>query len=88
MNNKKIIIKAIDNTNKEYLAFYMNEFLKSTFFVQFNDNIFGAVTLHHFFEMIKNKFEGENLEMVISNEKLEFKNQALVELFNQKEEVK
>ena len=88
MNNNKIIINPIDKTNRDYIASYDNDFLKATFFVQFKDNIFGAVGLHYFFEMIKAKFGGNNLEMVISNEKTQFKNQLLQEVIKQKEVIK
>jgi len=44
-NNKEITIKQIENRDREFIAYYKSDFLKSTFCVSFRDDIFGAVSL-------------------------------------------
>jgi hypothetical protein len=43
---KEIIIKKIENKQNDFVAYFKNEFLKSTFFVCFTDSIIGAVALN------------------------------------------
>jgi hypothetical protein len=88
MKVKEITIKAIDRNKREYLAFYKHEFFKTTFAVFFNDSIVGAVSLTHFFEMIRMQFAIEHLEIVVSNEMYELKNPALLDILSMKEEAK
>ena len=80
----KIIIKQIESKQGEYIAYYKSELLKATYSVYFRDNIFGAIALHDFSEMIKGKYKKEDIEFIISEEKLQFKNKALQEAMSLK----
>jgi hypothetical protein len=46
MDTKQIIIKPIESGEKEYLAYYKDEFMRATFCVAFKDSILGAVALN------------------------------------------
>jgi hypothetical protein len=76
---KEIIIKEVENKENEFFAYFRNDFLQSTYCIFFNDTIFGAVALNHFYEMVKNHFEIKNLNLSISYEKIKFKNKAILD---------
>ena len=75
---KEIIIKKIDKRENNFVAYFKNEFLKSTFFVCFTDSIIGAVALNDFFKMLKSIYEKESFNFVISDEAVKFKNEHLL----------
>jgi hypothetical protein len=80
MNEKKeIVIRQIENRDNEYFAYFKCDFLQSTFSIFFNDNIFGAVSLNRFYEMIRSSFEIRDLTLKISEEIICFKNKAILE---------
>ena len=86
---KQIIIKKIENRKNNFIAYFKHEFLKSTFFVFFTDSIIGAVALNHFFQMLKNKYNEESFNFVISDEEIKFKNEHLLnQIIETKQEVK
>jgi len=84
MRSIKIIIKEVENRQGEYIAYYRSELLNAIYSVYFRDNIFGAVALHDFSEMIKKKYEKEYIEFIISEEKMQFKSKALQEAMSLK----
>ena len=59
IRNIRIIIKAVEQRAGEYIAYYKSDFLQATFSVYINDNIFGALALHSFAEMIRKAY-GKN----------------------------
>ena len=77
--NIRITIKQIENKQGEYIAYYRSDFLNATYSVYFRDNIFGAIALHDFSEMIKRKYEKEDIEFILSEEKMQLKSKALLE---------
>jgi hypothetical protein len=86
---KEIIIKKIENRKNNFIAYFKHEFLKSTFFVCFSDSILGSVALNDFFQMLKNRYDKENFNFVISDEEIKFKNEHLLnQIIETKEETK
>jgi len=79
IRNIKIIIKQVENRNGEYLAYYTSDLLNATFSVYFRDNIFGAIALQNFSEMLKSKYEKEKIEFEVSEERMQFKSKGLLE---------
>ena len=82
--NIKIIIRPVENRKGEHIAYYTNEFLKATFSVHLKDNIFGAVALHSFAEMIRKTF-GKNyrsgeIDFTVSGEAMSFQNKAVLDV--------
>jgi hypothetical protein len=80
MKNLNIIIKQIENREGDFIAFVKSDFLKATFAVFFNDNIYGGVALHDFAEMVKIKYEVERINFNISGEKLSFQTSSLLDV--------
>ena len=52
----------------------------------FKDNIFGAVSLARFTEMIKTHFNEQKINLFISDKNIKFKSQALLDELTQKQE--
>ena len=75
---KQIIIKKIENRKNNFIAYFKHEFLKSTFFISFTDSILGSVALNDFFQMLKNRYDKESFNFVISDEEIKFKNEHLL----------
>ena len=84
MTGIKVIIKEVENKRGEYIAYYKSELLNATYSVYFRDNIFGAIALHDFSEMIKGKYKKEDIEFIISEEKVQFNSKALQEAMSLK----
>ena len=84
--NIQIVIRPVENRAGEYIAYYEAEFLQATFSVLLKDNIFGALALHSFAEMIrktygKNYRSGE-IDFTVSNEAVSLKNKALLDVLS------
>ena len=84
--NIQIIIRPVEGREGEYIAYFENEFLQATFSVLLKDNIFGALALHSFAEMIrktygKNYRSGE-IDFTVSNEAMSFQNKTLLDVLS------
>lgn len=88
METKQIIIKPVETGEKEYIAYFIDEFMQASFCVAFKDSILGAVALNRFIEMIKTFFEIKRVPVFISEEKYEIKSKALLDVIIKKEAVK
>ncbi len=84
--NIQIIIRPVEHREGEYIAYYEAEFLQATFSVHLKDNIFGALALHAFAEMIrktygKNYKSGE-IDFAVSDQAMSFQSKALLDVFS------
>ena len=82
--NIQITIRPVEGREGEYLAYYTTDFLQATFSVLLKDNIFGALALHSFAEMIrktygKNYRSGE-IDFVVSDEAMSLKSKPLLDV--------
>jgi hypothetical protein len=77
--SKQIIIKKIENKENFFIAYIKSEILNASFSVCFTDSILGAIALTEFFKMLKSKYTKESIEFVISDEKVNIKNQCLLD---------
>ena len=80
MQRIDINVQEIARKKGQYIAFFRSDFYSATFSVVFNDSIYGSIALSQFAEMIRKKYDPADVNFIISAEKLEFKNQALLEL--------
>ncbi len=82
--NIQIIIRPVENREGEHIAYYTNEFLKATFSVHLKDNIFGALALHSFAEMIRKiygkNYRSEEIDFKVSGEAMSFQNKAVLDV--------
>ena len=73
-----IVIKPVAGRKGEYLAYCRSRFLDATFSVYFKDTLMGALALHEFMEMIRRKYEKQEVRTLVSEEEILFKNEALL----------
>lgn len=83
--HKSITIGRFNKNKDELIAFFKHEFLQSTFSVSFKDNITGAVALHSFIDMLQNKYNSKDFELIISKENLNFKTEHILKGLTVKE---
>ncbi len=82
---KEIIIKKIENSNNDFVAYFKNPLLKATYTLCFTDSIIGSIALNDFFQMLKYKYSKDQFEFIISDKTLKFKNEHLLKEFTNKE---
>jgi hypothetical protein len=82
-----ITIRPIESRDREYFAYFKDDFLKSTFSVCFKDDILGAVALNRFFEMVKSQYSKSEVELELKEERYQFRSPALLDVLSAKKEV-
>ena len=75
-----VVIKPVAGRKGEYLAYCRSKFLDATFSCYFKDTLMGALALHEFMEMIRRKYEKQEIRTLVSREEILFKNEALLEV--------
>ncbi len=80
----QIIIRHVEGREGEYIAYYETEFLQATFSVHLRDNIFGALALQAFGEMVRKTFgknyKSSEIEFVLSTESMKLENKLLLDV--------
>ena len=75
-----IVIKPVAGRAGEYLAYCRSAYLDATYAVYFKDTLMGGLALHSFIEMIESKYEDQSIRVLVSEEELLFKNEALLDV--------
>ena len=78
-----VIIRKLDKTEHEYFAYAKSYCGKATYIVYFEDNIWGAVTLHNFVEMLRMYFQQQKVVVNIEDKNLKIKNESILELIKE-----
>ena len=82
--NIQIIIRPVEHREGEYIAYYETEFLQATFSVLLKDNIFGALALQAFSEMVRKAFaknyRSAEIDFVLSTESMRLENKLLLDV--------
>jgi prepilin signal peptidase PulO-like enzyme (type II secretory pathway) len=79
------MIKKVEGTTHGYLAYVKSLCGKATYFLHFQDAIWGAVTLHMFIEMLRSFFK-HPLRIELSDKSVEFRNSEVLKLLEVQEE--
>ena len=82
-NEKKricITINPVQNRKGDYVAYFHSDFLNATFSVFFKDSITGALALHSFAEMIRQKYSQNTVDFMLSEKEVPFRNDALLDV--------
>jgi len=82
----KIIVRKLENSEHNFFAYLSGMSGKATFFLYFEDNIYGAVCLHHFAEMLKAHFKTKHLKICIQEKGIVIKSTAVLSMLNQEDE--
>jgi hypothetical protein len=75
-----VTIRKLDNKEHEYFAYAKSLCGKATYFIYFHDDIWGAVTLYNFIEMLRSFFKPSKVKVMLDEKNLTLKNNALLEL--------
>ena len=75
-----VTIRKLDNKEHEYFAYAKSLCGHGTYFLYFTDDIWGAVVLHTFIEMLRSFFKPAKVEVTVAGKDLTLKNDALLEL--------
>ncbi len=78
-----VIIRKLDKTEHEYLAYAKSFCGKATYIVYFEDTIWGAVTLHNFIEMLRTYFQENKVDVNINDKNLTIKNELILDLIRE-----
>ncbi len=74
------MIKPVAGRTGEYLAYCRSAYLDATYAVYFKDSLMGGLALHSFIGMIESKYEDHAIRVLVSEEELLFKNEALLDV--------
>jgi hypothetical protein len=75
-----VTIRQLQGTPHEYIAYTKSLCGKATYFVYFEDSIWGAVTLHNFIDMLKMFFQQQRVEVKVSERTLQLKNESILSM--------
>lgn len=78
-----ISIRKLENTEHEYFAYTKSISGKVTYFVYFQDNIFGALTLHNFLEILRSFFKPNKLDVKLHEKELSIKSKYLLQFLKE-----
>jgi len=76
----KVIIRKLENKEHEYLAYVKSLCGRGSYFVYFQDNVWGAVVLHNFIEMLRAFYLPSQVQVGIVDKTLTFQDEALLDL--------
>lgn len=77
-----VAIRKIAGTDRDYLAYARKFSGRATYFVYFRDNLWGAVALHNFAEMLRLAW-GQRPHLRIVDQELSLRHPAVLELLRQ-----
>jgi hypothetical protein len=75
-----VTIRKLDHKEHEYFAYVKSLCGHGTYFLYFTDNVWGAVVLHTFIDMLRTFFKPTKVEVTVAEKDLALKNDALLEL--------
>jgi len=78
-----ITIRKLDKSEHEFFAYTKSICGKATYFLYFQDSIWGAITLHNFIEMLKSFFQQKNVNVRIDEKSIPIKNKYILELIKE-----
>jgi hypothetical protein len=78
-----VTIRKLEHSDHEYLAYAKSLCGKATYFFYFCDDIWGAVVLCNFVQMLKSYFQAERLKLTIHENAVCLKNEQILALVNE-----
>jgi hypothetical protein len=83
-----INIRKLEYTDNDYFAYAKSLCGKATFFLHFTDDVWGAVLLFHFSQMLKSYFEADRIVFHISETTISLKNKYVLDLLKEQNDEK
>lgn len=79
----KVIVRKLENIENTYFAYLKGTSGKGTYLLYFEDNIYGAICLHNFIEMLKTHFKTPQMEITVGEKGVTIKSQAVLAAISQ-----
>lgn len=83
-----VTVRRVESSEHEYFAYAKSICGKATYFLYFTDDIWGAVVLHNFVEMLRRYFQKEDVELRLQDTTIQLKNAHLLSILREKQSVK
>ena len=83
-----ITIRKLEDRTHEYFAYLKGLSGRAVYLLYFSDDIYGAITLNHFIQMLKNYFKEANVEISLHDSEIKITNEAIKEVLNNNVDVK
>ena len=80
-----VTIRRIADSAREYFAYTKSVCQRATFFVYFTDDIWGAMTLHNFVEMLRKHFEIDEVDVAFRDTSIHLKSELLLRLLRDRD---
>lgn len=78
-----VAIRKLAGTDNDYLAYATTFAGRGTYFVYFQDNIWGAMALHNFVEMLHAVFDHAPVKLALVDREINLKHPAVLDLLRQ-----
>lgn len=78
-----VTVRRVESSEHEYFAYAKSICGKATYFVYFTDDIWGAIVLHNFVEMLRRFFEKESIKVRIQDTAIQLKNEYLLTILRE-----
>jgi hypothetical protein len=79
----KVNVRKLENIENTYFAYLKGISGKGTYLLYFEDNIYGAICLQNFIEMLKNHFKVNRMEIAVGEKSVKIKSQAVLSVITQ-----
>ena len=76
----------MENKEREYFAYLKSLNGKATFMLYFSDDIYGAISLNNFAQMLKEHFEETRVDIILQDEQVKLTNKAVLSILDMKVE--
>ncbi|MBW8003845.1 MAG: hypothetical protein FVQ80_17910 [Planctomycetes bacterium] len=80
-----VTVRRIEKSDHEYFAYAKSICGRATYFLYFTDDIWGAVVLHNFVEMLRQFFDKENVKLILQDKTIQLKNEYLLSIFSEEQ---
>ena len=84
---RQIIVRPIEQKEKEYIAYFKDEIMQASFCVAFKDSILGAVALNRFIDMIEGAFSLKRIPVFVADDKFKLTSKAMLDLLAESESI-
>ncbi|MBA7624753.1 hypothetical protein ES703_32165 [subsurface metagenome] len=78
-----VTVRRVESSEHEYFAYAKSICGKATYFVYFTDDIWGAIVLHNFVEMLRRFFDQENVKVMLQDTTVQLKNEYLLTILRE-----
>ncbi len=78
-----VTVRRVESSEHEYFAYAKSICGKATYFVYFTDDIWGAIVLHNFVEMLRRFFEKESIKVRLQDTAVQLKNEYLLTILRE-----